>query len=83
MLIEVTQDDIDEGDRRHPCNCPVALAVSRKCGDPDASVTPHRIIVNGVRLFTPAAAAEFILRFDTDVPREKLAPFTFELPITA
>lgn len=34
MIIEVTQDDIDQGVRQTPSSCPIARAASRAFGEP-------------------------------------------------
>jgi hypothetical protein len=46
MLIKVTQDDIDTGQRRHPLFCPVSLAVQRTLNTKHVLVSVVDIEIN-------------------------------------
>ena len=37
VMFDVTQDDIDNGDRLDTCSCPIALAINRSFGIPIGS----------------------------------------------
>lgn len=83
MLIQVTQEDINNGRRGNCYYCPVALAVAR-------IFNAHNFIYVGaegicdVRKWTvpvlPPEVFDFICKFDRQFP---VAPFTFELQIPA
>lgn len=85
VKVDVTAEDIEagKGHAGRACKCPVALAMAR--------ATKNKVYVSQTRwatiLFddkswqefeTPTEAAEFISKFDANLPVE---PFTFELEI--
>jgi hypothetical protein len=81
MLIRVTQEHIDHGQRASCVACPIALAVT------DMSSPGLRVHVGfstvTVGLEThelPPSARQFIARFDTPHLRPLAVPFEFELP---
>lgn len=74
MLISVTQEDIDKGER--DCGkCPIALAASRAIGIP-VDVGNREAWINGSPRVMPSIARQFILRFDAQLA---VKPFSFEL----
>jgi hypothetical protein len=79
MIVSVTAKDIAAG-RPHSINaCPIALALQRATGVPDAWAGPFKVCVtsgmDGTH-DTPLVAQDFIRRIDAGQPVE---PFTFEL----
>ncbi len=84
MLIEVTQEDIDNGNRGACCTCPIALASKRTAeavaGFPlsvqagSGCVRFYR--VGSVLRSTPTIAGDFMYAFDHG---RKVRPFSFEL----
>jgi hypothetical protein len=79
MLIKVTQEDIDNGERNEPCKCPVALACRRHgLVEPRvgyAGITDDR--APGCPIYnTPWSAREFAKLFDSG---KRVYPFSFEL----
>lgn len=91
MLVRVTQDDIDEGEREDCFMCPVARALTREFPGCIPEVTGTGIELYefddacdglGTWLFharTPKKAAEFIEAFDDG---EGVEPFEFTLTFT-
>lgn len=90
MKIEITQEDIDQGQRHKPCLCPVALAVIRATGKREVYVHSSVIQIldisrlTGVKLQksyrTSVEVNKFIVDFDYGQP---VRPFTFELGVQA
>lgn len=80
LIVEVTQDDIDNGTPGERCRCPIARAVKRLINvDPDSDagieVYSKWIDMNGHDAYgLPDEAIDFISRFDTDLD---VAPFKF------
>lgn len=74
-IIDVTQQDIDEGSTRNPYGCAVARAMKRV--GIDATVFPTEIQVNGKRLLTTPEISNFIVQFDKE--KELVKPFSFDL----
>ncbi len=83
MLIEVTQNDIDEG-RRGECElCPVARAIKRASGSHCVYVDPTEVLLGENVLEAtwtklPEEAAQFIEDYDNMQPVD---PFSFNLNI--
>jgi hypothetical protein len=82
MRIEVTQEDIDNGTKGRCRLCPIALAVRRATGSPDAWVDDTHIMWgaswgawDGVAM-TPRSAWSFMASFDSG---QDVQPFSFEL----
>ena len=82
MKIKVTQDDIDNGDRKNAYSCAVALACMR------AGIKSPKVDTDEINEInehggsqrtwdTPRMVARFIERFDD---RRPVKPFSFELP---
>ncbi len=79
MIIEVTQEDIDNGLSKNNCDCPIALAAKRKSKLDYVSVTPHFVRLGsfGGKCFDlPAIARQFIRDFDA---QKKVGPFSFQI----
>lgn len=78
MKIEVTQEDIDKGERGSCSGCPVALAMKRALGVQTLLVEDDAAWTNMEEYLLPDPVPDFIGDFDTGEP---VKPFTFELPI--
>jgi hypothetical protein len=78
VIVHVTQDDIDHGQRISSTNCPVARAMSR-----DLGVTVHvgwgDVLIGNQRYVLAEIADEWAARFDN---REKVEPLTFSFDYT-
>ncbi len=79
MRIEVTAEDIEKGEPRSSCSCPVTLAI-RRATMIDFVMTGYLRINIGhcIKLFSPDAVKKFISAFDNDEP---VKPFEFDLPV--
>lgn len=88
MRIDVTQEDIDNGEHHHSTNCPIALATRRKIwGIRIYCITaeiPSRFfrwrddkIIN---LSTKVSA--WIVAYENPEDYEKVQPFSFELDVS-
>jgi hypothetical protein len=79
MKIKVTQEDIDNGQRKSCSCCPVALAMKRVL-DIDVKVGDNKFVLTSSDEFTilelPKEARIFIDAFDND---ELVEPFEFEI----
>jgi hypothetical protein len=91
LRVDVTAEDIGQGEPRVACRCPVALALKRAAGPilPDLDevfVYGTYILFSPVVFFaldyssvpTPAAVVSFIDDFDAD---RAVAPFAFDLDV--
>lgn len=91
LILEVTQEDIDNGKRRNCSLCPIALALMRKFNlDPsEDSLDAARVGLTMASIFPvmdrkrksqyfylPDEASEFIKDFDSKLP---VKPFSFTL----
>jgi len=78
MEINVTQGDIDAGDRCNGYHCPIALAVRRRLAMDMIQVSPSILEVyidNTWKSYSlPKEATEFIQNFDKG---KEVHPFTF------
>lgn len=77
MKIQVTQEDIDKGERGKACRCPVALAVKRETKT--LAIVDRDCIyceLGYKRFANPLNVTKFIDDFDKALPVE---PFEFEL----
>ena len=90
LTINVTQEDIDKGNRNATTSCPVARAINRATKDIVSNVSGFAIELYGLMpnnsLFTivyreePTKAVKtFIKRFDSNQP---VKPFSFVLNVT-
>lgn len=84
--VEVTAEDIAQGERGSWLACPIALAIRRcvPCEKVDVDgggpITPRWYAdINGTRHWLPAEAAAFAKRFDKEGPGA-VEPFAFDLP---
>ena len=78
MRIEVTQADIDN--RRLNCiqNCPVAIAIRRKCPDLLYVGIEKAHFGRGIEVKLPLEAAIFV---DSNDSNEPVSPFSFDLEV--
>lgn len=76
MRIQVTQEDIDKGQRVHPIYCPIARAIKRHAHKPVRVLADTGITVGGKQYRHTAGSLEFVERFDMGQP---VKPFEFEL----
>lgn len=86
--VDVTQEDIDNGKRRQPRFCPVALALNRALkGKVDAYVSVvtatlifRRFLIpdKKTRIILPKHVRSFILGFDN---REPVSPISFTVEV--
>ncbi len=78
VVVEVTAADIERGEKRDQCLCPVALACKR-AGIVNPEVENYSIYVGGRYIDLPDEATQFIVDFDRN---REVAPLTFtvELP---
>lgn len=92
LVINVTQEDIEKGERGECARCPVARALQRATGDPIADVIPgeHRglsarfhatSVTPAKRHPLPDAVVDWIGKYDGAVGDEPVKPFTFELEV--
>lgn len=82
MIVEVTQEDIDNGSPANAGHCPIALAVKRATGARDVVVSVERsgeIYVHNDKTTVyrhTKASGKFVTKFDEDKP---VKPFKFRL----
>ena len=76
MLIEVTQEDIDNGEKLSETNCAVALAINSCMGIEWAFVGAKTVDLGFDKIELPIEVQHFIENFDNDFP---VKPFSFEL----
>jgi len=79
VKIEVTADDIKNGDKRTCVSCPVALALGRALGSyafaGPISLFPYS--GSTLRIDTPDEVIQFMTNFDAGLP---VQPFSFTIP---
>jgi hypothetical protein len=84
FTIDVTQDEIDEGQPGNPFTCPIALAINRRfpCAYAEVCSTSIDFDLDGVchRFNVSREVRHFISDFDE---REPVRPFTFVLELEA
>lgn len=81
MLIEVTQDDIDNGRRGQACSCPLARAIKRQTNAEYirvglGSISIGEDVSDCSCYITPDIAVNFVMDFDSI---HDVAPFSFQL----
>lgn len=85
-LIQVTEDDIREGEADNCFECPVSIALEREIGT-CCTATQRKIQVWNGKGFdsiqTPITARDFIANFDEARPdhRREPEPFSFEIEL--
>ncbi len=85
MKIQVTQKDIDDGNRCSTTGCPVALAIERNVNAQYVSVgtTSVRIqksVTESFRIPLQQYVGDWIRKFDSRLNnRQEIEPFEFEL----
>ncbi len=72
--VKVTQEDIDHGKRKNDQECPIALALDRRCPEYEVFVGYEFIKSEEKQYFTTTRALRFILRFDDGL---EVKPSTF------
>ena len=77
MTITVTQQDIDNGQRRSTCECPVALAASRTTGR-KAYVTNTTLSFTISTVALPEMVRAFVHSYDA---RKHVKPFKFDIQL--
>jgi len=78
VRIEVTEEQIAEGNRGDPCRCPVAKAIAKAipgCGPAVNTLVIH-FSCDGSRISTPQVVKDFVNDFDHGHP---VKPFEFPL----
>jgi len=78
ITVNVTADDIRDGQRSHIRNCPVARALARVYPDQDITVGVRTAFGESVRILLPAAVVEWIAHYDHNYPIE---PITFRAQV--
>lgn len=78
MRIQVTQEDIDQGEPGEPESCAVAKAIRRQLKPQHVQVTDV-IEINNSDFEAPPAVIEFIERYDHG---HRVQPFEFDLAVT-
>jgi hypothetical protein len=81
MRIDVTQEDIEKGERRHACRCPIARAISRAASSQATvgqSVAGYSAWIGDTKVLLPACAAVFAHSFDAG---DVVSPFSFDLEV--
>lgn len=77
ITVEVTQEDIENGECGQCQTCPIALALGRATGRPWMVTDTFAFESNGTSYARlPGVAQGFVLRFDENHP---VAPFTFTI----
>ncbi len=79
-IINVTQEDIDNGLRTSSCKCPIARAAKREFGLP-ALISPSFSLFllkdyENILFSLPSSARDFINDFDGERP---VKPFSFQI----
>jgi hypothetical protein len=88
MVIQVTKQDISQGKRTAPDECPIALAIKRQLKHTYVSVGRDFISLMKIgrldRLATPKRVSRFILSFDCNFFKWLWCrPFSFDLDVPA
>lgn len=76
LTVEVTQEDIDQGECGVPTNCPIARAIRRVTKHEYVSVGSWSAGVGPLIVNLPYDAIRFVEEFDS---RHTVKPFRFEL----
>lgn len=79
ILIEVKDEFIACGTRRHCCHCPTALAITETTGA-RVTVGPRVIQINNLIISTPEIVRQWINNYDL-YPNMRHSPYFFHLPI--
>lgn len=75
MIVEVTEDDIRNGNKNSCRSCPIANAINRLIDD-SCIVGQYTTRFKGKKRWLPFEAQEFVRRFDANL---SVSPFTFTL----
>lgn len=76
--IEVTQEDIDNGECADATGCPVGLAIGRLNIPKFYGVSHDAVSIGERRILLPPEASSFIKDFDDHKP---VSPFTFTIEL--
>ncbi len=80
MLINVTQKNIEEGEKQSFTSCPIALAIKEQLGDrKDVHVDEDICAINGKEYYLTIAARKFVNSFDEG---KVVKPFSFNVRYT-
>lgn len=77
LNIDVKRQDINQGARRDPCNCPIAHALSRRLKGAEVSVGYEQIIGAGQKYYCTHDIEQWMTDFDEGLP-VKPVRFTLE-----
>lgn len=78
MIVEVTQEDIDNGQRAVPSACPIARAIRKNFMGATVNRTNVKLDGWGKSTELPQIAKNFVNDFDNGKP---VRPFDFELDL--
>ena len=78
LTIRVTQEDIDDGERRNGEQCPIALAMSRALGDDYVSVGDEYVTGSVYDWELSRTARQWVRRYDDGL---RVAPATFRVSV--
>ena len=87
VRIDVTQDDIKNGESAEPCSCPIALAINRRfpllAGGAYVDVDAVQLGIIGPSVDLPKEARDFIADIDVllGCDKDDLLPFNFDLDV--
>lgn len=81
LHVEVTEDDIRQGERGVCSYCPIALAVKRCAATDDVTVPWPYCSVGDYEAWLPPVARRFIADFDRGV--SAVEPIAFDLELEA
>lgn len=76
MHIKVCQHHIEEGVKKNPFQCAIALALQEKFPDAEAVSVGTRIIIDDKQWDTPRKALHFMSLYDRGDP---VGPFEFDV----
>ena len=76
MHVKVLQHHIDEGVKKNPFKCAIALAIREQCPQAKIVSVGSRIIVDDSNWETPRAALAFMNKYDNE---QCVAPFGFNV----
>jgi hypothetical protein len=80
VTINVTEEDIKQGEKQHCSRCPVALALRRVAKGEPAVIGYSIIFSKDIEIETPDDVVEWIMDFDDDDGCD-VSPFSFEMDL--
>jgi hypothetical protein len=78
VAIEVTIEDVVDGEPESSCGCPIALAVKRALPGRDVEIYRSEFFIDGYSVKPPASATAFIRAFDRHTHPD---PIAFEIDV--